>query len=735
MTPRKMKAIGLIVGGLAALGLWVFFAPTRLGGSTDYSITSGSSMQPLLHGNDLALVRAASSYHVGDVVLYQSQVLHRPVLHQIILIQNRNYFFKGENNDFVDPGYATESELVGKLWLRVPWVGGLLGWFGRPLHAGLLGGLAAMVLVLAAMTARTPEGRRRRAVPSGSGWPGVFGANPKGANDASPSQTDERRVAKTTSVVARERRSTLAMRPHQVASRRMPPYFAGPAPTLTALYALVAAALVLLGAGFSRPLQHVVPLPNAYDQTGTFSYSATVTKPTTVYPSGLVTTGQPIYPDLVDSVALYFGYRFSSALPHRISGTIELKALLLSQSDTWQDLTVVKEATAFTGDTTALTSDLQLAGLYKLISDVSTQAGRAGVPYSALIQPVVHVTGTVGGKVIDERFSPVLPFTVSTTAITLDVAVEPAPPGATYVAPSAGAALASALHPAQAGSVPHLAGNAISMARYQVPVALLRWLGIVLGVLALAVAVFHDRLRRRRTMLSDEQVIARRFHSHIVPVSSLALDRGPGPFEVPDFASLAGLAQFLERPILSETSDDLRTYAVDDGTNRYVTRLAHGSVVVPKAGAVITERRIDRETPGAPARHRRPRRSTLARAGAGFLLLVVAATLTVTFTASTSVPASRAGASTFALQVSQLAPASCGSLTLTSLVMGSGTFSNSLSSALIIGSANRDVITDSGQGDCIVGGAGNDKVTGTATDICIIGPSNGTQYNTCVAKP
>ena len=92
-------------------------------------------MQPLLYKNDLALIRPETSYHVGDVVLYESQILHRPVLHRIFLIQNDNYFFKGDNNSFVDPGYATRAELVGKLWFHVPWVGGVLSWFGKPLHA------------------------------------------------------------------------------------------------------------------------------------------------------------------------------------------------------------------------------------------------------------------------------------------------------------------------------------------------------------------------------------------------------------------------------------------------------------------------------------------------------------------------------------------------------------------------------------------------------------------------
>jgi hypothetical protein len=71
----------------------------------------------------------------------------------------------------------------------------------------------------------------------------------------------------------------------------------------------------------------------------------------------------------------------------------------------------------------------------------------------------------------------------------------------------------------------------------------------------------------------------------------------------------------------------------------------------------------------------------------------------------------------------QLAPAGCSSLSLTVLVQGSGTFSNSQSHALVLGSAGSNTITDTGTGNCIVGGGGTDVTTGTATDICITGPT------------
>jgi len=161
MRIRSRTFVAALVAAEILVGLWIFFAPTKLGGSSTYAVTAGVSMEPLLYRNDLAIVRAQSAYHVGDVVLYNSAVLGRPVLHRIILIQNGQYYFKGDNNNFVDPGYATRSELVGKLWVHVPELGAAVSWFGQPLHAALLAGLASMFVVLAGGKPRRRRRRRR----------------------------------------------------------------------------------------------------------------------------------------------------------------------------------------------------------------------------------------------------------------------------------------------------------------------------------------------------------------------------------------------------------------------------------------------------------------------------------------------------------------------------------------------------------------------------------------------
>ena len=97
-----------------------------------------------------------------DVVLYQSPILHRPVLHRILVIQDGVYYFKGDHNDFVDPGYVTRDELLGKLWTHVPKVGIGLSFIGKPAHAGVLAGLAVFALMLGGPKPSSRRRRRRR---------------------------------------------------------------------------------------------------------------------------------------------------------------------------------------------------------------------------------------------------------------------------------------------------------------------------------------------------------------------------------------------------------------------------------------------------------------------------------------------------------------------------------------------------------------------------------------------
>ncbi len=669
------------VAAAAAFGAtWLYFAPTQLGGGATYSITDGISMEPLLHKNALAIVRAQPAYKVGDVVLYQSSTIHRPVLHRIVVIQNGHYFFQGDNNNFVDPGYATPGELTGKLWLHVPAVGGAVGWIGKPSHAGLLAGLTVLLLLAGGLRA----GRRRRGRRRG---PQIPAAGP---------------------------------RPRAHARRYLMPVGRV---TLTALVVLGALGTVLVAVGFTSSSKRIVPLQDAYRHTGAFGYRA-VTKPSLAYPSGVAVTGDPLFTSLVDTTTLSFKYRFVSALPHQIHGTIALEGLILDQSSNWKSLYSVVAKTRFTGDRAEAAGVVQLKELYTLLNQVGAASGVAGGSYTIDIQPVVHIVGTVGGTFVDTTFSSSVPFSVTAAVVALDVAPAAAPPGATYVPESSHAALDSVVKPVQSGSIPVQAANLVTVARYAVPVSAFRVLGPVLLVLALLIGVLHDVLLRRHSQLPEEEQIAIHLGCFVAPVSDLALPAGTAPTLVGDFPSLARLARYLERPILRQSNASGRTYAVDDETRVYQYRAG------PAAPAAQPSSEQASRAPVVHPRGRKLRRPRALIAGA-VLVLVVAVTLVTSFTASTNVPTSNAGTSVQALQISQLTPVGCSSLLLTKLVVGSGNFSTAATHALIVGSADAETITATGGHNCIVGGGGNDTVKAQSSDVCIVGPTNGANYRKC----
>ena len=119
--PPHLRA-GLISATLVVLAVaaWLLVAPTQIGGETSYVTTSGISMAPRFHSGDLAVVRPAAEYRVGDIVAYHSKTLHLVVLHRIIAVKDGRFVTKGDNNDFTDPDHPARADVVGKLAFRVP---------------------------------------------------------------------------------------------------------------------------------------------------------------------------------------------------------------------------------------------------------------------------------------------------------------------------------------------------------------------------------------------------------------------------------------------------------------------------------------------------------------------------------------------------------------------------------------------------------------------------------------
>ncbi|HEY2542803.1 MAG TPA: signal peptidase I [Gaiellaceae bacterium] len=514
-------AVACFIGALAVL--FFTLAPAQLGGSVIYTSTVGDSMEPMLHKGDLVLVRPASHVAVGDVVLYESPVLHRPVLHRIYAIRSGRYVFKGDHNGFVDPGSVGRSELLGTLWFHVPKAGNALSFIGKPSHSAGLAGLAVLALAFPARARR----RRRRG----------------------------RRELKT-----------------HLRHLHRPRHPAEDAGTIV----LVAAAAAALAVGFTTPARKSAPIPGAYSQSGVYSYLAKAVRPNVAYPDGYAHTGQPLFLSAVNMTALSFSYRFSSAYSHGMRGTIGIVARISSETSSWHHTYVLVKPRSFSGDHAAIRTVVALKALGALADQLAVDAGTSTIEHDIVITAVVRGHAYVNGHPVELFFAPQLPFTMSNALIKLAVAAPSLPAGVTYGQSSAATDLEAALHPSVPGSIPGKVANQVRIAQHPLSVLDLRGIGI--GLIGLAAIVIATRpWRRRRDVWTPEQRAA--LKSGCVVVAVATLDPRESTIEVADFANLVGFARYLERPILHDVERAL--YAVEDGGRWYVSAAAAPAAALP----------------------------------------------------------------------------------------------------------------------------------------------------------
>jgi signal peptidase I len=347
---------------------WLFIAPAAIGGSNAYVTTHGVSMEPRFHTGDVAVVRPADDYRVGQVVAYRSSLLRTVVLHRIIARDGDRYVLRGDNNDFIDPEHPRRDAVIGSLRLRVPHGGRVLDWLHTPVFAGLL--VAGVVLLLFGSKRR----RRRR---------------------------DRRRPAATRTRPSRDR--TMTGQSHH---------------TFLIASAVVAAAFFALGlAAFTRPTTERVPVKTAYTERVSFDYSAPVGPAAeAVYPKGVVETGDPVFLNLVPRIRLKLDYRVETGAAHLLGGTSDVVARV-SNSSGWSRTILLAPRTRFTGDRAGAEVTLDVAALRTLIARVEKLTGSMGGAYSVAVIPRVHLDGMVAGQPAKSDYRPALNFQLDGVAL------------------------------------------------------------------------------------------------------------------------------------------------------------------------------------------------------------------------------------------------------------------------------------------------------------------------------
>jgi signal peptidase I len=523
MTRPPHLRSGLISATLVVLivAAWLLVAPTQIGGETSYVTTSGISMAPRFHSGDLAVVRPAADYRVGDVIAYRSKMLRLVVLHRVIAIKDGRYVTRGDNNDFTDPDHPARADVVGKLAFRVPHGGRVLRWLHTPVMAALLSGGMALLLFMGAKRQRRRRDRRRA--------------------------PEERGARQLESVAPGRDRQAV----YDIHER-----------TIFTTCAVVALVFLAFGAlAFTRPATKPAADKTPYTEKVSFGYHANASAGP-VYPDGVVSTGDPIFVKLVHEVRVKAHYRLEAKAPHHLGGTMEV-VLRLSSPTGWSRTIQLATPKRFTGDYAAADVSLDVQRLRSLIRKVEKLTGGSpGSTYALQVLPRVHLTGTLASQPLTSDYAPALKLQLDALKLRLDT-------GSSDPGDDAAAANKNALRPSRKGTVAdsRTEPNDLTVHGVGLPVPTARWIAIVGLLLGVAGTLFTGAGLLRNPYDPTEHV--HRYRHLIVPIAGTTYDPSRPPIDVTSIGALAQLAERSERLILHHQHDGADTYLVDDEGTLY----------------------------------------------------------------------------------------------------------------------------------------------------------------------
>jgi signal peptidase I len=503
----------LLCAGLVVL--WMLFAPTQFGGKTSYVVVNGISMEPKFHKGDLALVRKSNTYNVGDIVVYRHPTIG-PIIHRIIGKDGDHYTFQGDNNNFVDSYHPTQAELIGKFWFHIPMVGQpFTKLHNRLVVAGLVA-LSGFIVLLPFALGESKTGRRRRGKRS----------------------HDERREP--------------AMNTQSENGQTL----------LTLLVAVALASLVLGGLALSRPIDRTVTRTAAYSQSGTFSYSAPA--PSGVYDADGVTTGDPIFTKITNSVDFRFAYELTTTQAADVSGTAGMQAIV-SDSSGWKRSLELLSPQAFTGTRFIAVGTLDLSQVRDVITQFEQTTGITSPQYSVSIVPLAQLHGTIAGSKLETSYSPALKFTLDQDSLAL-----------VDNSDSSDASASSPLKQSQDGQVTYStqAPNVLSLLTFSLSVATARIVALFGLIIALFGLSWYGLLSFRDARADEPARIQARYGALLIDVDDANFENTSRVIDVVRFEDLLRLAEREERMIMHQFYGGINRYYVQDEAITYRYRVA-----------------------------------------------------------------------------------------------------------------------------------------------------------------
>jgi signal peptidase len=503
--------------GTVVVGAVVALVVALLSGLLSIAATHGTSMLPRFRPGDLAVLWASGSYRVGQVVAYQSPLLHSMVLHRIVGYRGGLFSFKGDNNAFVDPVRLPAGAIRGSLLLHIPDAGAWLIWLKGPRHLVLVLAGLLVLLVVEAPAVRWRAGTRPRRSPRSTS-PTTELSGLKGADVALP-------------------------------------------------LAVALAFGAIAGVAWSRPDVRPGTEPVPYSARMSFNY-ATPVAPSMVYPDGVVRTGQPIFLNLVSSIDVSAHFSFAATARHTpLTGTMT-ETVRLVYGTGWSTLLEQGPSFPLRSSQGTITVAVNLAHMAQVLAAADKTTGVEAAMPTVVVTPVVTFRGRLSGQPVSARYAPSLSFDVNNLEVNL---ADQASPGSS--------ATSSALQQSRAGWVPRhvLKAATMTVMGRSARVSTLRDIGEAGVAASLTIALAGAAWARRRSRQEETAQIEARYGADLVGVRTSPEDGKRSVVDVVGISALAKVARAYGSLVLDHQVEGAHSYYVDAGTMVY--RYRPGSAV------------------------------------------------------------------------------------------------------------------------------------------------------------
>ncbi len=485
--------------------LWIAFAPTQFGGQTSYVMVAGASMNPVLQEDDLVIARDVPRYEVGDIVTYNHPKIG-PVIHRIIQRENGRYVFRGDNNDWVDDYKPSKDELIGKYWLHLPGAARFL----EGLRSSV--GLAIASILVAVIFLVTIQSKKKG---SPKEWPQKF-------NDFMDG---------------------FPLNPFDSAE------------SLFFLFAVIGLASLILGiVAFSQPTTEMIANDTMYEHTGSFSYTAAA--PGDIYQGNRVTTGDPVFLELLTQFDVAFQYQLLGEAADVISGTARLD-IELTDIGGWRRSITITPDTKFNSESVTIQGTIDLEEIMTLLNQLESRTGLSRSFYKLTVAPTVNMYGKVGSRVVQDQFAPRLDFELDPIQLQFirNENIEQDP-----------------LHPREMRVIhrDRVADSQINILGLELSVIAARWIAVFGFLVAIGGAALLSYELTRRSQAAGFPYIEARYGRYFISVAASTIEELEDQVEVYSFEDLVKLASAHSTLILHTFRNGQHTFYLNhEGATYY----------------------------------------------------------------------------------------------------------------------------------------------------------------------